>query len=198
MAEPLPELLVPDTAALRTWLVDNHRRARGVRLVLHKKGGDVTSLTWDEAVDEGICFGWIDGQAGKRDEGSYTVRFTPRTKRSRWSKINTERVERLEAEGRMTDAGRAQVRAAKEDGRWEAAYAGPATAEAPQDLLDAIAAVPEAQAMYDVITSQNRFAMIARLGNIKTDETRRRVIAEYVNMLARQETPYPQKRKPSR
>lgn len=197
MAEPLPELLVPDAASLRQWLIEHHTQSRGVTLVLHKKGGNVTSLTWDEAVDEGICFGWIDGQAGKRDEGSYTVRFTPRTKRSRWSKINTERVARLEAEGRMTDAGKAEVQAAKDDGRWEAAYAGPATAEAPQDLLEAVAADAEAQRMYDVLTSQNRFALIARLQTIKTEETRKRRISEFVAMLARHETLYPQRRKPS-
>lgn len=197
VADPLPELLVPDAASLRNWLVENHDQSRGVLLVLHKKGGDVTALTWDEAVDEGICFGWIDGQAGKRDDGSYTVRFTPRTKRSRWSKINTERVARLEAEGRMTDAGNVAVQAAKDDGRWEAAYAGPATAETPQDLLDAIAADVEAQRMYDVLTSQNRFAMIGRLGNIKTEDTRKRRIAEFVAMLARHETLYPQRRKPT-
>lgn len=196
MAAELPELLVPDAPALRGWLEEHHRDSNGVRLVLGKKGGDVTTLTWDEAVDEGICFGWIDGQAGKRDEGSWTVRFTPRTKRSNWSKRNVGRVDRLEKQGLMTDAGRAAVEAAKADGRWEAAYEGPAKAKVPQDLIDAVAANPDAKAMFDVLTSQNRFAIINRLGSIKTDATRKRRIAEYVEMLARQETPYPQMRKP--
>lgn len=196
MAAELPELLVPDAAALRSWLEEHHRSSKGVRLVLGKKGGDVTTLTWDEAVDEGICFGWIDGQAGKRDVGSWTVRFTPRTKRSRWSKRNVDRVDRLEKLGLMVDSGRAAVEAAKADGRWEQAYEGPAKAKVPDDLIEAIAANPEAQAMYEALTSQNRFAMISRLESIKTEATRKRRIAEYVEMLARHETPYPQKRRP--
>lgn len=197
MAAELPELLVPDAAALRSWLVENHATSTGVRLVLGKKGSTVTDLTWDAAVDEGICFGWIDSQSGRRDDESWTVRFTPRRRKSVWSKKNVERVERLEAEGRMTEAGRAEVESARADGRWEAAYEGSANAVVPEDLLAAVAANPEAQAMYDVLTSQNRFAMIARLASIKRQETRERAISEYVEMLARHESPYPQKRKPS-
>lgn len=164
--------------------------------MLTKKGGTITTLTIDDAVDEGLCFGWIDSQAGRRDDESWTVRFTPRRKKSVWSKKNVERVERLEAEGRMTEAGRAEVEAARADGRWEAAYDGPANATVPDDLAEAIATDPEAQAMFGVLTSQNRFAMIGRLASIKRQETRERVISEYVEMLARHETPYPQKRKP--
>ena len=196
MAAELPELLVPDAAALRDWLTENHETSTGVRLVLGKKGSTVTDLNWDAAVDEGICFGWIDSQAGRRDDESWTVRFTPRRKKSVWSKKNVERVERLEAEGRMTESGRAEVEAARADGRWEAAYEGSANATVPEDLLAAVAANPEAQAMFDVLTSQNRFAMIARLGSVKKQETRERTISEFVEMLARHETPYPQRRKP--
>ena len=196
MAE-LPELLVRDARALRTWLAENHATSSGVRLVLGKKGGNVTELTWDAAVDEAICFGWIDGQAGRRDEGSWTVRLTPRRQKSRWSKKNVERVERLEAEGLMTAAGRAAVEAARADGRWDEAYEGPGTAVVPEDLTRAISGNSRAQAMFDVLTSQNRFAMISRLGSIKTAATRERAIDEYVAMLARQETPYPQKRRPA-
>ena len=114
----LPELLVSDAAAWRKWLEENHDTSPGVRLVVGKKGGEVTALGYDVAVEEGLCFGWIDGQAGRRDEGSYRIRFTPRTKRSQWSRSNVERVARLEAAGRMSDAGRAAVDAAKADGRW--------------------------------------------------------------------------------
>lgn len=196
MATELPELLVGDAAALRVWLSEHHQTSAGVRLVLGRKGGDVTALTWDAAVDEGICFGWIDSQAGKRDEASWTVRFTPRTARSRWSKKNVDRVERLEAEGRMTEAGRAEVASARADGRWDAAYEGPAKAVVPDDLAEAVAENPAAQEMFEVLTSQNRFHMIGRLGSIKTEATRQRVIGEFVAMLARHETPYPQKRRP--
>ncbi|GAB4100835.1 YdeI/OmpD-associated family protein [Sinomonas halotolerans] len=195
MAPELPELLVPDASAWREWLAEHHAQSRGVWLVLHKKGGDVTALAYPDAVEEALCFGWIDGQLRTRDAGSSAIRFTPRTRTSRWSQANVARVERLEAEGRMTPAGRAVVDAAKADGRWEMAYGGAATAEVPDDLAAAIAAVPEAQAMFDVLTSTNRFAIVYRITSVKRPETRIRKIAEFVDMLARHETVYPQKRK---
>lgn len=190
------ELLLPDPPAWRTWLEEHHADTPAVWLVLTKKGGTLTTLTWQTALDEALCFGWIDGQARRRDEQSSFQRFTPRGPKSRWSQRNVEHIGRLEAEGRMTAAGRAAVEAAKADGRWEAAYAGPATAETPSDLLAAIAAVPEAQAMYDVLTSQNRFALYHRITSLKTEAARTRKIEEYVAMLARHETIHPQKRRP--
>lgn len=190
------ELLLPDSPAWRTWLEEHHADTPAVWLVLTKKGGTLTTLTWQTALDEALCFGWIDGQARRRDEQSSFQRFTPRGPKSRWSLRNVEHIGRLEAEGRMTAAGRAAVEAAKADGRWEAAYAGPATAETPPDLLAAIAAVPEAQAMYDVLTSQNRFALYHRIISLKTEAARARKIEEYVAMLARHETIHPQKRRP--
>ena len=196
MAPELPELLLPDADAWRAWLAANHATSRGVWLVQHKKGGAVTSLTYEQALDHALCFGWVDGQIGRRDEGSYVTRFTPRGPKSKWSKLNVANVERLEAAGLMTEAGRAVVESAKADGRWEMAYAGQATAEVPEDLAGAIAANPEAQAMFEALTSVNRYAIIYRLGTVKKPETRARKIAEYVDMLARHETIYPQKRRP--
>jgi uncharacterized protein YdeI (YjbR/CyaY-like superfamily) len=196
MSPELPELLLPNAAAWRAWLAENHATSRGVWLVQHKKGGAVTSLTYEEALDHALCFGWVDGQIGRRDEGSYVTRFTPRGPKSKWSKLNVANIERLEAAGLMTDAGRAVVESAKADGRWEMAYAGQATAEVPDDLAEAIAANPEAQAMFEALTSVNRYAIIYRLGTVKKPETRARKIAEYVDMLARHETIYPQKRRP--
>lgn len=196
MAPELPELLLPDADAWRAWLAENHATSRGVWLVQHKKGGAVTSLTYEQALDHALCFGWVDGQIGRRDEGSYVTRFTPRGPKSKWSKLNVANVERLEAAGLMTDAGRAAVEAAKADGRWETAYAGQATAEVPSDLAEAIAANPEAQAMFEVLTGVNRYALIYRIDSVKKPETRARKIAEFVDMLARQETVYPQKRRP--
>ena len=192
MAE-LPELLVSDPAALRAWLEEHHASSPGVRLVLTKKGGSDTTMTWASAVEELLCFGWIDGQAGKRDEGSYTVRITPRRPKGTWSQRNVGLVATLEEQGRMTDAGRAAVEAARADGRWDAAYAGPATRQAPEDLAAAIAAEPDAQAMYGVLTSANRFAVIGRVESMKRPESRARKITELVAMLARGDTPYPQK-----
>ena len=196
MADELPTLLLPDVAAWHQWLEDNHDSCAGVWLVLHTKGGTVTGLTYVQAVEEVLCFGWIDGQAQRRDEQSSMQRMTPRRARSPWSQRNVERVAQLEQEGRMREAGWAQVIAAQADGRWDRAYAGPATAEVPEDLASAIAAVPEAQAMFDVLTSTNRFALIYRVQGAKRPETRARRITAFVEMLTRGETPFPQKRRP--
>lgn len=192
----LPELVVPDRGAWRAWLTENAATAPGVWLVLHKKGGAVTAVTYVDAVEEALCFGWIDGQARSRDAHSSFQRMTPRRSRSAWSAINVERAERLEREGVMTDAGRAQVAAAQADGRWERAYAGPATIEVPADLTDALAASPKAQAWFDVLTSGNRFAILYRIHGAKRPETRARWIATFVEQLSQGVTPNPQKRRP--
>lgn len=193
MAVELPELLVPSVAAWHAWLEENHASSPGVWLVLTKKGGTVTSLTYDEALDEALCFGWIDGQVRRRDEESMFQRTTPRGPRSRWSARNVGHVARLQDEGRMRPAGLAAVEAAKADGRWDAAYAGSASMVMPPELLAAIAAVPAAQATYDRLTAQNRYALYHRLTALKTEAGRARRIAEFVAMLARGETPHPQK-----
>jgi uncharacterized protein YdeI (YjbR/CyaY-like superfamily) len=196
VAADLDELVVPDAAALRAWLVEHAATSPGVWLALTRKGGATTTLSWQEAVDEGLCFGWIDGQTRKRDEHTSCIRFTPRGPRSIWSRRNVENVARLEAAGRMTDAGRAAVEAAQADGRWDRAYAPPSEAELPADLLAAVAAVPSAQAMLDVLTKTNRYALIHRLNTVKRQETRERKIAQFVEMLARHESPHPQKAMP--
>jgi uncharacterized protein YdeI (YjbR/CyaY-like superfamily) len=197
MAIELEELLVADGPAWRDWLSAHAADSPGVWLILHKKGGNVTELDYDAALDEALCFGWIDGQAKSRDEQSYMQRMTPRGRKSIWSRRNVGHIARLESEGKMTEAGRAAVEAAKADGRWEAAYAGPADSVVPEDLAAAIAAVPEAQAMFDVLTSQNRFALIHRTNGVKRAETRARKIDGFVEMLARHEAPYPQRKKPN-
>ncbi len=193
----LTELIVADAEALREWLSANHATSPGVWLALTRKGGMVTTLTWQQAVDEALCFGWIDGQARKRDEGSSWRRFTPRRPRSVWSQRNVANVARLEAAGLMLPAGRAAVDAAKADGRWTAAYAPSSEAEVPADLRAAIAADPAAQAMFDVLTKANRFALISRVNAVKRAETRTRKIAECVAMLARHETILPQRARPA-
>lgn len=193
----LEELVVRDAEALRAWLSEHHETSPGVWLALTRKGGSVTTVTWQQAVDEGLCFGWIDGQGRKRDAESSLIRFTPRSRRSSWSQRNVANVARLQAEGLMRPAGLAAVDAAKADGRWAAAYAPPSEAEVPEDLLAAIAAVPAAQAMFEVLTSANRFALIHRVNGVKRAETRERKIAEYVAMLSRHETIHPQKARPA-
>jgi uncharacterized protein YdeI (YjbR/CyaY-like superfamily) len=197
MAKPeLEELIVADAEALRAWLAKHHAASTGVWLALTKKGGTVTTLTWQQAVDEALCFGWIDGQARKGDQAISWIRFTPRRSRSAWSQRNVEHVARLEAQGRMLPPGRAAVQAAQADGRWAAAYAPSSEAEVPADLMAAIAADPTAQAMFDVLTQANRFALIHRVNSVKRAQTRERKISEFVAMLARRETIYPQKAQP--
>lgn len=192
MAVELPELLVADAQEWHSWLVEHHADSPGVWLVLTKKGGTVTSLTYDEALDEALCFGWIDGQIRRRDLESTFQRTTPRGPRSRWSARNVGHVARLLEEGRMMPAGLAAVEAAKADGRWEAAYAGSATMVMQPELLAAIAAVPAAQATYDRLTAQNRYALYHRLSALRTEAGRARRIEEFVAMLARGEAPHPQ------
>lgn len=196
MAAELRELLVNDAAEWRAWLEQHHADSPGVWLVLHKKGGSVTELDYEAAVQEALCFGWIDGQGRRRDAETSFQRMTRRGPKSVWSAWNVERVGRLEAAGRMTAAGRAAVESAKADGRWEAAYSGQASAEVPEDLAAAIAADPRAQAMFEVLTSVNRYALIYRTNAVKQAATRERKIAGFVEMLARFETPHPQSRRP--
>jgi uncharacterized protein YdeI (YjbR/CyaY-like superfamily) len=194
MADELPELIVRNAAAWRTWLAGHHADPVGVWLVLAKKGTEKpTSLTYDQALEEALCHGWIDGQAGRRDEATYRQRFTPRRRRSAWSKRNTGIAERLIAEDRMRPAGHAEVERAKADGRWEAAYAGPASMEVPADLAEALATEPKAQAMFESLNSQNRYAVLYRIATAKRADTRARRIEQFVTMLARGETVYPQR-----
>lgn len=190
------ELVVADVRRWRAWLRKHHADPDGVWLVLAKKGvTDPTSLTYDEALEEAICHGWIDGQRRSRDDATFHQRFTPRRARSPWSKRNVERVERLVAEGRMQPSGIAEVQRAKDDGRWDAAYEGQATMAVPDDLAAALAAEPAAAAMFGELTSQNRYAVLYRIDSAKRPETRAKRIEQFVAMLARGETIYPQRRK---
>ena len=196
VVDTLPELLVPDAEAWRSWLDAHHQESTGVWLVLAKKSTVVpTSVTYDQALDEALCFGWIDGTLGRRDEATYRQRFTPRRTRSPWSKSNVGLIERLEGAGRLRPAGTAAVEAAKADGRWELAYAGQAAMEVPSDLTEALASDPAARAMFDILTKANRYAVLYRIETAKRPETRARKIDELVAMLARGETLHPQKRK---
>lgn len=192
MASELPELLLRDVDAWRGWLQDHHAEPTGVRLVLAKKGvAEPTSITYEQALQEALCFGWIDGQVQRRDDTTYLQRFTPRRPRSAWSQTNVQRVEGLIREGRMQPAGLAQVEAAKADGRWAQAYAGQASIDVPADLAAAMAAHPQAQRLFEELDSRNRYAILYRLTTAKKPETRSKRIASYVEMLAKGETIYP-------
>ena len=188
-----PELLVADAAEWRTWLTSNQSRSQGVWLVLAKKGTThPTTLSYDEALDEAICFGWIDGQLGRRDSATFRRRFTPRNARSPWSQRNVAIAEQLSASGRRHRSGEDEVRRAKDDGRWSTAYAGQAGAEVPEDLAHALAANPRAGAMFLKLTTANRYSILYRIGSAKKIETRARRIEKFVDMLARGDTIHPQ------
>jgi uncharacterized protein YdeI (YjbR/CyaY-like superfamily) len=195
MAAPLPELLVGDAFAWREWLHRHHADSNGVWLRLAKKSRtEPTSLTYDQALEEALSFGWIDGQIRRGDETSYPQRFTPRRSRSVWSNRNASIAGRLMAEGRMHAAGLAEVERAKTDGRWEAAYDGEASMEVPADLAAALAREPRAQAMFEILTRQNRYSVLYRINGAKRLDTRARRVEQFVAMLARGETIYPQRR----
>jgi uncharacterized protein YdeI (YjbR/CyaY-like superfamily) len=191
----LPELLVPDAYAWREWLGGHLDQSSGVWLVLAKEGtSEPNSLTYEQALEEALCHGWIDGQVGRRDEATYRQRFTPRRRRSAWSQRNVTIAERLLAEGRMHAAGIEEVERAKADGRWQTAYAGSADIEVPPDLMEALTAEPKAQAMFERLSRQNRYAILYRLATAKRADTRARRIQQFVGMLRRGETIHPQSR----
>jgi len=189
----LAELLMADAAEWRAWLSSHHSSSSGVWLVLAKKGTTLpTSLSYDQALEDAICFGWIDGQLSRRDEATFRRRFTPRNARSPWSKRNVAIAERLGSSDRMHQSGLDEVERAKADGRWKSAYAGQASAEVPEDLATALQASPGAQAMFQELTGANRYAILYRIENAKKAETRARRIEQFVAMLARGETIHPQ------
>lgn len=197
MAEELPQLLLSDAAGWRAWLADHHDDSPGVWLRLAKKGtSEPTSLSYREALDEALCHGWIDGQVRRFDEGTYVQRFTPRRPRSAWSKNNVERVRGLIADGRIAPGGLAAFERARQDGRLADAYPGQASIEVPADLAEALERVPTARAMFDALSAQNRYSVLLRVMQAKRPETRARRIERFIAMLARGETPHPQRRSP--
>ncbi len=183
-------------AALERWMRANHARQQELWLRFYKTSSGITSITYGEALDIALCWGWIDGLRRGYDEQSYLQRFTPRRPRSLWSQVNRDHVARLIAAGRMTPHGQAQVDAAQADGRWAAAYAPmrSASVEAiPDDLRAAIAANPRALATFTTLSKPNLFALTFRTNNMKTAAGRARKIAALVEMLARGETIIPQR-----
>lgn len=188
-------LRLPDVDAWRTWLDRHEDTSDGVWLVLSKKGtSSPTTITYAEALDEALCSGWIDGQARAGDDATSLRRFTPRRARSIWSVRNRDHVARLAEQGRLRPRGQAEIDRAKSDGRWDNAYAGSKDSTVPPELAAALARSPRASAMFDILTAQNRFAILFRLQHAKRPETLARNVAKYVEMLERGETVHPQKR----
>jgi uncharacterized protein YdeI (YjbR/CyaY-like superfamily) len=172
------------------WLAENHATCNGAWLRIFKKGSGRSTVTYDQPLDEALCYGWIDGQGKGYDEQSYLQKFTPRRKRSVWSKRNTEHVERLIRlikEGRMKPAGLQEVEAAKTDGRWAKAYDSPANMQIPDDFLSELSKMPGALAFFQTLNKANAFAIAYRLQTAKRPETRQRRMKTILEMLERGE-----------
>ncbi|PPF90235.1 hypothetical protein C5B96_00055 [Subtercola sp. Z020] len=182
-----------DAAAWRDWLAQHAAESDGVQLALAKKGGAHPSVSYAEALDEALCVGWIDGRKNRLDDDHFTQNFGPRRARSIWSQINRDKALALIDSGRMQPAGLAEIERARADGRWERAYAGSKTIEVPDDLADALRSNPAAAGFFATLSSQNRYAVLFRIGSVKRAETRARKIADFVAMLERGETLYPQR-----
>lgn len=183
-----------DAEAFYTWLGSHHDQETEVWIRIHKVDSGLPSITPKEAIDVVLCWGWIDAIRKGLDDTSYLQRYTPRGKKSVWSKINVDNMARLVKEKRMTPHGLAHVDAAKADGRWDRAYGSGKELKIPDDLQAAIDANPKARAMLPTLTEQNRFALAFRVYNLKTEAGRRKKIEAFVEMLARGETIYPQRR----
>jgi uncharacterized protein YdeI (YjbR/CyaY-like superfamily) len=173
--------------AFNTWLAKNHARSLGIWLRFFKKGSGITSVTYAQALDEALCYGWIDGQTKSLDDQSWLQRFTPRRSRSVWSKRNVANVDRLTEQGRMKPAGLKQVETAKADGRWIAAYDSPRAMTPPEDLLQALAKLPKALAFYNSLNRANTYAIVWRLQTARKPETRQRRLTAILDMLRKGE-----------
>lgn len=165
------------------WLEEHHSTSQGLWLKLAKKGSGITSISYQQALDIALCFGWIDGQKNSFDETYWLQKFTPRRKRSPWSRINREKATTLIEQGRMRPAGLQEVERAKTDGRWDAAYASQSQIEMPEDLQSALDASPQARAFFEQLNSANRYAILYRVTTAKKAETRQRRIAQFIEML---------------
>jgi uncharacterized protein YdeI (YjbR/CyaY-like superfamily) len=190
----MERLILPFASAQlwAAWLAEHHADTPdGVWLQIAKQETGIASVTYAQALDEALCFGWIDGQKGKLDECWWLQRFTPRRARSRWSKVNTEKALALIAAGRMQPAGLREVEAAKADGRWERAYAGQSASQVPPDLQAAFDAHPRAAQFFATLSGANRYAILYRIHDAKRPQTRADRIAKFIAMLERGETVHP-------
>jgi uncharacterized protein YdeI (YjbR/CyaY-like superfamily) len=186
-AADLPVMLFESQRDWAAWLGKHHAASPGLWLRIAKKGSGLASVTYDEAVETALCHGWIDGQKGRYDEVSWLQKFTPRGRKSLWSRINREKAERLIEAGKMRPAGLAEVERAREDGRWDQAYDSARGSAIPEDLTAALDRNPKAKAFFAVLDGANRYAILFRLQTAKKAETRARRLAQFVEMLARGE-----------
>jgi uncharacterized protein YdeI (YjbR/CyaY-like superfamily) len=187
----LPIMTFPSREAWAAWLDEHHSISTGIWLTLAKKGAGEAGVSYGDAVEVALCYGWIDGQAGKLDDRFWLQRFTPRRPRSVWSRVNRDRALALMTRGEMRPAGLREVERAQADGRWDAAYEPPSTMEVPDDLQEALASNPAAAAFFAALNSTNRYAILHRIHTAKKPETRSRRIETFVAMLADGKKLYP-------
>ena len=179
-----PIISFPTAEEWRAWLAKNHKLSNGVQLRMFKKGSGQQSIAYDKALDEALCFGWIDGQKKTYDEQSWIQKFTPRRPKSTWSKRNREHIERLTNERRMKPAGLKAVEAAKNDGRWDSAYDPPSAATIPADFLQALSKNKKAKAFFETLNKANLYSIAWRLQTAKTPETREKRMKVILAMMA--------------
>ncbi|HET6617565.1 MAG TPA: YdeI/OmpD-associated family protein [Gemmatimonadota bacterium] len=188
MADDIPILAFPSQKTWETWLARNHAKSSGIWVRFFKKGSDIASVNYDEALDAALCYGWIDGQLAKADEQSWLRKFTPRRPKSVWSKRNIQHVERLTREGRMKPAGLKEVERAKADGRWGRAYDSPSNMVVPEDFMELLSKNRKARAFFDTLNKANTYAIAWRLQTAKKPETRDKRMEAIIEMLAKGET----------
>ena len=186
--DDLPKIPFDSQADWERWLDENHAISQGLWLKIAKKASGIATVTYPEAIEVALCFGWIDGQRQSFDDVWYLQRFTPRRPRSRWSQINREKVELLTKGGRMRPSGLREVQRAKDDGRWDAAYPSPSKIEVPDDLRLAVESVPGAAETFASLNATNRYAILIRLHHTPEASVRANRIKEIVTMLASGET----------
>ena len=189
--DDLPVLEFGDQADWEAWLEVHHTRSPGAWVKIAKRGSGARTVSYPQALEAAICFGWIDGQKGRLDQEYWLQRFTPRKPGSRWSKINTEKADQLITAGRMRPAGQREVELARADGPWAPPKQGQQGAAVPEDLERALAANDAAREFFATLRGANRYAILYRIGSVKRPETRARKIAQYVEMLAEHQTIYP-------
>jgi uncharacterized protein YdeI (YjbR/CyaY-like superfamily) len=187
----LPILPFASREAWEAWLEEEHATSEGLWLKLAKKGSGIETVTFVEALDAALCYGWIDSQRAGFDGRFYLQRFTPRKPRSKWSQVNREKVAKLIEVGRMKPAGLREIERAKADGRWDAAYEPPSAATVPDDLRLELEKNERAREFFETLNSTNRYAILHRIQDAKKPETRARRIAKYVEMLAEGKKLYP-------
>ncbi len=189
-SDELPILPFADRDAWADWLHEHHAASPGVWLKIAKKASGIATVTHPEALEEALCYGWIDGQRAPLDESFFLQRFTPRRPRSKWSQVNRDKVTSLIAQNRMQPAGLAQIEAAKQDGRWDAAYAPQSSQEIPEDFERALEQNPKAHEFFKTLRGTRRYSFLYRIQDAKRPETRARRIEQFIHMLAKGETHY--------